>query len=54
MASMPTFESYASEQRAAGFDEVLERRWPANQVLETHTHPYGAQGAVYWAARRRA
>ena len=94
MASTPTFESYSSEQRAAGFEEVLERRWPPNQVVETHTHPfavralmvegemwltvgnetrhlrpgerfeldhgvphaerYGARGAVYWAARRRA
>jgi hypothetical protein len=93
MAPTPTFDVFSAEQRAAGFDEVLERRWPPNQVLDTHTHPfavqalvvegemwltvgaetrhlragdrfelghgvphaerYGAEGAVYWVARRR-
>jgi len=87
-----TFEAFAAEARAQGFDEVLERRWPPSKVLDSHTHPfalrallvegemwltvgddvrhlrpgdafsldrdvphaerYGAEGAVYWVARR--
>jgi hypothetical protein len=94
MAALPTFEAFSAEKRAAGFDEVLERRWQPNQVIDTHTHAfavqalvvqgemwltvgaetrhlragdrfqldrdiphaerYGADGAVYWAARRNA
>ena len=94
MASLPTFDSFSAEQRAQGFDEVLERRWQPNAATQTHTHPfavqalvvegemwlivgdnsrhlkagdrfeldrevphaerYGSDGAVLWAARRRA
>jgi hypothetical protein len=46
--SFPEFEAQA---RAAGFDEVAERRWPPGTVLERHTR-YGADGATYWVARR--
>jgi hypothetical protein len=96
-ADGPAGERFADFQAAAlaeGFDEVLERRWAPNQVLDTHTHPfavralvvagemwlgcgeetrhlvagdrfeigfeqphterYGSDGAVFWAARRRA
>ncbi len=43
---MTAFESFAAESRAAGFEEVLERKWPPNQVLETHTHPFSVQALV--------
>ena len=43
---MTPFETFAAECRAAGFDEVLERKWPANAVLETHTHPFSVQALV--------
>ena len=43
---MPSFESFAAESRAAGFDEVLERKWPPNKVLDTHTHPFSVQALV--------
>lgn len=43
---MPSFESFAAESRAAGFEEVLERKWPANKVLDTHTHPFSVQALV--------
>lgn len=36
-ASMETFRAAAL---AAGFDEVLERRWAPNTVLDTHTHDF--------------
>ena len=31
---------------AEGFDEVLERQWPADAVLETHTHPFAVSAVV--------
>ncbi|MFN9212223.1 MAG: cupin domain-containing protein [Betaproteobacteria bacterium] len=92
--SATEIEAFTAEARAAGYDEVLERRWPPDLVLDAHTHPfaaralvtegelwltvgdtvrhlrpgdrfelgyeqahaerYGAQGAGYWVARRRA
>ena len=42
----PSFETFAAEHRAAGYDEVLERRWTPNQVVETHTHPFSVQALV--------
>ena len=44
--NLPSFESYVAEHRAAGFDEVIERRWAPNQVLDTHTHPFEAKAIV--------
>ena len=43
---MTPFESFAAESRAAGFEEVLERKWPPNKVLEEHTHPFSVQALV--------
>ena len=42
----PSFENFAAEHRAAGFDEVLERRWHPNTVIDTHTHPFAVQALV--------
>lgn len=39
-------DEYAAESRAQGYDEVLERRWPPELVLDTHTHPFAARGLV--------
>ena len=44
--ALQTFESFAAEHRAAGCDEVLERRWKPNQVMDTHTHPFSVQAVV--------
>ena len=46
IAMLPTFETYSAEQRAAGFEEVLERRWKPNHELDTHTHPFAVQALV--------
>ena len=86
------FESFATQARSQGFDEVLVREWEPHHVTPEHSHPfdvealviqgefwpplggqprhvqagdtfklqrdvmhverYGAQGAVFWAARR--
>ena len=34
------FAAFETEARLAGFDEVLERRWEPDQVLDTHSHPF--------------
>jgi len=44
--SIPTFESFAAEHRAAGADEVLERRWQPNALIDTHTHPFSVKALV--------
>lgn len=41
-----TFEEFAAQARAAGFDEVLERNWPAATVLDTHTHPFALKAQL--------
>jgi len=41
-----SFEAFAANARAAGFDEVVERRWDARTVLETHTHPFAVSARV--------
>ena len=40
------FDVFASDARAAGFDEVLERQWAPGTVLETHTHPFAVKALV--------
>ena len=44
--SIPTFDSFAAQHRAAGADEVLERRWQPNTVIETHTHPFSVKALL--------
>jgi quercetin dioxygenase-like cupin family protein len=34
------FADFEAASRAEGFDEVVERRWDANEVLEPHRHPF--------------
>jgi mannose-6-phosphate isomerase-like protein (cupin superfamily) len=43
---MKTFENFAAEQRAAGCDEVVERRWQPDTVIATHTHSFAATALV--------
>ncbi|MEP7283278.1 MAG: cupin domain-containing protein [Rubrivivax sp.] len=40
------FASFENLARRAGFDEVLERQWEANRVLETHAHPFAVTARV--------
>lgn len=46
MATTPTFDQFRTEALAAGFEEVLERRWGPNYVLDTHTHPFELSALV--------
>ena len=41
-----SFEGFRTRSLAAGADEVLERRWAPRQVVETHTHPFDAEGLL--------
>ena len=41
-----TFAEFESRSRAAGFDEVLERRWAPDTVVATHSHPFDVDALV--------
>lgn len=41
--SLAEFEAAA---RAEGFDEVAERTWPADAVVDTHEHPFAVKAIV--------
>jgi quercetin dioxygenase-like cupin family protein len=41
-----TFEQFQQTALAEGFDEVLQRDWAPNTVLDTHTHPFGVRAVV--------
>ena len=40
------FESYQAAALAKGYDEVLERSWPADLQIDTHTHPFALKARV--------
>jgi len=44
--NLPSFDEFRQQAFAAGFDEVIEREWAANTVLETHTHPFGVHALL--------
>lgn len=41
-----SFEAFAAQARAEGYDEVVERRWPPDAVIETHTHPFAVHAVL--------
>ena len=41
-----SFETFSTQARAEGFDEVIERHWEPDTVLDTHTHPFSAKALV--------
>ena len=44
--TQPTFAEFESRGRAAGFDEVIVREWPAQAVLATHSHGFDIDALV--------
>jgi PAS domain S-box-containing protein len=40
------FSEFAATALAEGFDEVLERRWKANEVLDLHRHPFALKALM--------
>jgi quercetin dioxygenase-like cupin family protein len=47
-AGTPTirFAEFEAASLAEGYDEVVERRWDANEVLEPHRHPFVVKGLM--------
>lgn len=43
---IPDFADFCARMRAAGFDTVLERRWPPAAVVETHSHPFALEAVL--------
>ncbi len=43
---MQTFAEFQSAALARGYDEVLERRWQPDTVIDTHGHPFEASALV--------
>lgn len=41
-----TFNEFEASARARGFDEIIERRWAPDTVLETHAHPFAVEALV--------
>ncbi len=41
-----SFDSFKSAALAEGFDEVLERVWAPDTVLEEHAHPFAVKALV--------
>jgi quercetin dioxygenase-like cupin family protein len=41
-----SFEAFAAQARAQGFDEVVERKWAPSLVLDSHTHPFSVRALV--------
>ena len=41
-----SFEVFQANALRAGFDEVLERQWAPNAVIETHCHAFGVEAVV--------
>jgi len=44
--SLPDFDTFSRQALAEGFDEVIERSWAPDTVLETHTHPFAVKAVV--------
>ena len=41
-----TFAEFEAQTRTQGFDEVLERVWPAGREVPTHTHAFEVNALV--------
>jgi hypothetical protein len=48
VCAMPdiSFAEFEARSRAAGFDEVIERRWAPHTVIATHTHAFDVDALV--------
>jgi mannose-6-phosphate isomerase-like protein (cupin superfamily) len=44
--STTTFDAFKAKALASGFDEVLERIWAPNAVVDVHTHPFDVDALV--------
>jgi len=44
--SNATYDAFRRDALRGGADEVMERHWAPNQVVETHTHTFDADALV--------
>ena len=44
--NLTSLKEFTAQALAEGFDEVLEREWPALTVLASHTHPFALKALV--------
>jgi hypothetical protein len=44
--NLPSFDDFAAQSRAAGFPEVLERRWNPGVEVAQHGHPFALEALV--------
>ncbi len=40
------FKTFESQALGKGYDEVLERTWPPDAIVESHTHPFAVKARV--------
>ena len=41
-----SFNEFETRAKAQGYDQVLERRWEIDTVVDTHVHPFDANAVV--------
>ena len=41
-----SFSEFETAARREGYDEIVERIWPANAVVATHQHPFAVKAIV--------
>ena len=46
MMNATNFDAFKADALAAGFDEVLERHWAADTVVDLHSHAFDAEAVV--------
>jgi len=46
MMNLTSFDAFKADALAAGFHEALERHWPPDTVLNTHSHAFDAEAVV--------
>lgn len=46
MVNTNDFPAFKAAAKAEGFDEALERTWPADTVLDDHVHPFSVKAVV--------
>lgn len=43
---LPPYAEFEAQALAEGFDEVLQRRWAPDLVLDTHSHPFAVKALM--------
>lgn len=44
--TLPSLDEFTAAARAQGYDEVLERQWAPDTVIDLHTHPFAVDAVV--------